>query len=565
MRLSKSPTITYIVFFVSVGVLFVPFALQVLPWFEWSDGCEHAAAVKELRYSLTDPQNPILDLPGNTSPRFVPSIIIMAIIQKITHMDIFAVLGWSSLALFLAMGIGIFLFAKEYFKDSYQPIYTLLCILFLWGKGWDGANGYMFSSLVFTAYYPSVVSFVGIFFALTALLKYIHQNKLIFSLLYIALSTFIVLNHPLTGFLFFLIAFLLVLTERPIQKKTLYLFALSFCIAIGLTVLWPYYSFIESVFSVTGKKAKEFWDYRATHQFLYSELFVRIGPGLLGIIPVLYFGAMRKHLFIVSGFISCSVLYALGYFFDISLAERCIFFCMFFSQLAFSRFLNNLIHAEGGLQSIRIHWFVKACFIAGLFVGTAAQLFLVSKVYLPQYLEWKPAFRIKTYQHPLKKYFTLAHYLQRGDIVLTDVFTSWIIPCITEVKVVSLLHNSPLVSDNSERLSDTMSFFTEPHSHQNILKKYRITHILIDKKKTSVKREQSEDSGSFLPYFDKQLMGQLSGFGKAVLDNEDFFLVEIGSPPGGAHLRLHDISVWPFKGASLVGASSATSTLNSPE
>jgi hypothetical protein len=530
MRFSKSPTITYIIIFVSVGILFVPFALQVLPWFAWSDGCEHAAAVKELSYSLTNPKNPHLDLPGYTSPRFVPSIIIMAIIQRITPMDIFAVLGWSSLAVFLALGIGIYLFAKEYFNDVCQPVYTLLSVLFLWGKGWDGANGYMFSSLVFTAYYPSVVSFTGIFFALTALLKYIRQNKLTFSLLYIVLSTFIVLNHPLTGFLFFLIAFLLVLTERPIQKKTLYLFALSFCIAIGLTVLWPYYSFIESVFFVTGKKVKEFWDYRATHQSLYSELFVRIGPGFLGIIPVLYFGAMRRYLFIVSGFFSCSMLYALGYFFDISLVERCIFFCMFFSQLAFSRFLKNLIHAEDGLQSIRMHRFVKACFIAGLFVGTAAQLFFVSRGYLPQCLEWKPAFRIKTYQHPLKKYFTLAHYLHRGDIVLTDVFTSWIIPCITDVKVVSLLHNSPLVSDNSERLSDTMSFFTEPHSHQNILKKYRITHILIDKRKNSVKWEQSEDSRSFIPYPDEQLMGQLSRFGRVVLDDEDFFLIEVGSP-----------------------------------
>jgi hypothetical protein len=328
-----------------------------------------------------------------------------------------------------------------------------------------------------------------------------------------------------------LIAFLLVVTERPVHKKTLYLFTLSLCLAVGVTLLWPYYSFIESVFSVTGKKVKEFWDYRATHQFLYSELFARIGPGLLGIFTVLYFGAVRKHLFIVSGFFACSVFYALGYLFDISLAERCIFFCMFFSQLAFARFLKNLVHAEDGVQRIRIHRLIKACFIVVIFAGSLGQLYLVSRVYLPQWLEWKPAFRIKTYQHPLEEYFTLVHYLHRGDIVLTDVFTSWIVPCITDVKVVSLLHNSPLVPDNAERLSDTMSFFTAPHAHQKILEKYRATHILINKKKIPMTREQSEDSRFFIPYPDQRMMGYLVRFGKVRVDNDNFLLVELDSPP----------------------------------
>ena len=449
---------SYAVVLIGIFVLFAPFAVQVLPWFEWSDGCEHAAAIKELSHSLQEPKNPHLDLPGTTSPRFVPSIILMALLQRFFGMDIFTVLACMSVVMFFAFGLGIYLFAKEYFQDVTQPVYTLLCILFLWGKGWDGANGYMFSSLVFTAYYPSVVSFAGIFFALTALLKYARQNKPVFSFFYIVLSTLIVLNHPLTGVLFLLISFLLVLTEKPVQKKNLFLFALSCCIAIGVTVLWPYYSIIESIFFVTGNKVKEFWDYRATHQFLYSELFIRIGPGLLGIIPILYWGSRRKYLFIVSGFFLCSMVYVLGYFFDISLGERCIFFCMLFSQLAFSRFLKLLIHTECFPGSMRTQRLVTACFIAALFLGTATQLYLVCKVYLPQCIVWKPAVQIKPYQHPLQKYFILANYLHRDDIVLTDVFTSWIIPCIADVKVVSLLHNSPLVSDNATRLAPGIFF-----------------------------------------------------------------------------------------------------------
>jgi hypothetical protein len=204
---------------------------------------------------------------------------------------------------------------------------------------------------------------------------------------------------------------------------------------------------------------------------------------------------------------------------------------MLFSQLAFSRFLKLLIHAECFLRSMRAQRIVTACFVAALFLGTAAQLYLVGKVYLPQRFEWKPALRIKPYQHPLQKYFSLPHYLHRDDIVLTDVFTSWIIPCIAEVKVVSLLHNSPLVSDNAARLADTMSFFTAPHANQSVLKKYRTTHILINKKKIPLTRQEVEDSRFFIPYPDAYLMDQLEGFGRVVLNNENFFLVEVGSLP----------------------------------
>ena len=59
-----------------------------LPWFAWSDGVEHAAAIKELSDNFFHPQNPLLSLDGSTSPRFVPSIMLMALFMKITHAEI---------------------------------------------------------------------------------------------------------------------------------------------------------------------------------------------------------------------------------------------------------------------------------------------------------------------------------------------------------------------------------------------------------------------------------------------------------------------------------------------
>jgi len=110
----KGPARTYLIFSLGILILFIPCAFQVIPWFEWSDGCEHAAAVRELEHSLVNPLNPHLALPGETSPRYVPSIVMMALVQTIVRCDIFTLLSFFSLVSFVALAVGIYFFAKEY-------------------------------------------------------------------------------------------------------------------------------------------------------------------------------------------------------------------------------------------------------------------------------------------------------------------------------------------------------------------------------------------------------------------------------------------------------------------
>ena len=529
MKRFKYEIISYAVVLTGIFMLFAPFAIQVLPWFEWSDGCEHAAAIRELTHSLSQPKNPYLELPGNTSPRFVPSIILMALFQRFSGMDIFTVLACTSVVAFFAFGLGIYLFAREYFQDARQPLYTLPCILFLWGQGWDGANGYMFSSLVFTAYYPSVVSFIGIFYALAAFLKYMRHAGLVSLVAFIAFSSFIVLNHPLTGCLFFLMAGLLAITAHPFSRRNLYVVAVSFCIAFGLAAVWPYYSLCDSIFSVAKGSVKEFWDYRATHEYLYSSLLTRTGPGLLGIPALVYLAARRKYPFLIIGFLLYSFLYGLGYCFNISLGERGIFFCMLFSQLAFSHFLKQLGTGQYVLGKKRMDQLLRNGCGAALIFGFCIQLYLVGCVYGPEWIALQPVVQLKKYQNPLQKYFILKNHVHRGDIILTDVFTSWVLPCTTDAKVISLLHNSPLVHNNGERLQDTMLFFASPKDYKNILGKYSITHILIHKTKKPSQKENFESSFS-IPNPDKKLMDELATLGRVVLDNDNFFLVKLPIP-----------------------------------
>lgn len=536
----KSAARIYLLCSLGLFMLFMTFALQVIPWFEWSDGSEHAAAVRELQHSLTKPLNPHLVLPGTTSPRYVPSIIAMALAQRLAGCDIFPLLGFCSLFSWVMLAAGIYVFAREYFRDEYQPLYTLLSLLFLWGRGWDGANSIMFSSLVYNAYYPSVISLILMFFALAALIRFMRGGSLRAFIACALISMLVFLNHPLTGFLLFFISLLMLVAEGGLTKGSLILFTLSLAMALVAAALWPYYSFFTGVIFMAGGKGGQFWDYQAGYNLHYSGHLMRIGPGLLGFLAIAYFGARKQYRFIVLGFLASLLLYVVGYFLKIILAERLIFVCMFFGQLAFSRMLKYSLHGFPEGISATGRRAVRLMCVAALGVGCVWQICLAGRMYLPEYIEWRPRLRVKAYQRPLQHYLSLRQFLKRGDIVMTDVFTSWVLPCITDVKVISLFHNSPFIEENAERLADTRTFFTSPAARESLLRKYNISHVLVNKKKTAGGAKQSDDATSYVPFPDARLLGDLSRLGRVIVDDEYFFLVEVGNPSGR-----HSIDLFP--------------------
>ncbi len=432
---------------------------------------------------------------------------------------------------FVFLGWGVYLFSKEFFRDDRQGLYTLICILFLWGRGWDGANGFMFSSLVFNAYYPSVVSFIGIFFGLTILLKHIRRQDWKSFIGFVALSCLIALNHPVTGAFFFMLAALLIATEGYQSKKNFYMFAAALVAAFFTSVLWPYHDFIKSAFFILKGQGNQFWEYNQAHYWLYSQQLSRAGPAFLGLIPLAYFAVKNRHRFLVAGFTAFFILYAAGYIFHIILLERCIFYCMLFLQLAFSRLLKNVIEPAETPVHLTLWKGIRIVFVTGLCAGFFIQLYMTGKVYLPQWVAFTPQFRLKSYEHPLKKYIDLKPYLGRGDIVLADIFTSWVLPCTTDVKVVPLLHNIPCFFENIERVHDTMQFFISPGDRDGILKKYRVTHVLINKKKIPDEKTPSDIPYRFIPRPEEGLLSSLAGMGTVVLDDENFLLVEVEGAP----------------------------------
>ena len=122
-------------------------------------------------------------------------------------------------------------------------------------------------------------------------------------------------------------------------------------------------------------------------------------------------------------------------------------------------------------------------------------------------------------------------HLKPAAIVLTDTFTSWVIPAMTGAKVVSLFHDNPLVSDNAARMSDTRSFFspgTSQSERMEIVKRYGATHILIHKGLEKYEYAPLlQEWGIFVPVFSPDLMGSLASLGTIVFRDDAYILARL--------------------------------------
>jgi hypothetical protein len=475
---SRSTLLIAIIF-----IVYVPLALLDYAHFPYSDGPEHGAAIRELARNLAHPSDPMLaNHPGN-SPRFVPSILIMALMMRLTGLDVLTVLKLFLPLYFLLFLIAAALFTKEYFDDSGQASWSLAALLFLWGTGWMGANAYMFSAILYTAYFPSLVAFSLALLALYCQLRFLRVENGTLRVLQVLLGSTAFVNHPPTG-VFFLICSALLYLERSVPiKKACFYFLIVVVGALFAAFLWPYYDFLPNLLKIASGAMAGTADYSLTRDYLYQKPLLRSGPALIGIPLALLFAYQRRYLFLAGGFILFCCLYRMGSLYKISLAERYIFFIICMLQLAFSRACRECF---SGFRSRSSFSFKTACgwfLVILLITGTAIQAVLVYRQFL------LPAFIISN-DHRSLSYFSpnhmqrdLGNYLKEGDVVLSDLYTSWSVPVYTGAKIIALYHTSPHIHDNQERIQAIETFFnsaTSSAARKRILEHYGVTHILLN-------------------------------------------------------------------------------------
>ena len=472
-----------VIFIIFLTVVSIPFALIDYNHFPYSDGAEHGAAVRALAKNLIHPGDPMLHAVSGASARYVPSIFIMALFMKVSGLDVLVVLK-----IFEIVGLAFFiisaaLFSNEYFNDRRQAPWSIACLLFLWGVGWNGANAYMFSAILYTAYYPSVVSFFLAFLALYFQLRFLSSERRAFLVGAVLSGAICFVNHPLTGAFFFICSGLLYLEREGLNKKALFCYTLSIITALCLTVLWPYYNFFASLMTVASGEMQKTIDYSLTQQYLYSKPLLRSGAALAGIPIALYYLMKRQYLLLWGGSLLFGLLYLYGFYGTISLAERCIFFMLCLLQITASRLYRQLSSPNIGTPQRRINRIIF-CFLNLLLAGgIITQAVLTAKEFVFPSFSFAAGAAFPRYVNPNAMQHELKKYLHDGDVVLSEIYSSWFVPVYTGAKIVALFHTAPHVKDNIQRIADVQAFYdvTTPNSVRNeILKKYSVTHVFFN-------------------------------------------------------------------------------------
>lgn len=463
--------------------LSVPLMLLDYNHFPYSDGAEHGAAVRELAANLLNPADPLLaGVPGH-SPRFVPSIAVMALTMRLLGLDVL-----TTLKLFLIIGLLLFLasaalFSRAYCNGGAEVIWALLSLLFLWGLGWMGSNAYMFSALLYTAYFPSVVSFSLSLLGLAAQLAFLRGRKTGFLAATLVIGALAFVNHPLTGVFFFTCSGLLFLEKGLSLKQAGTYCLLSVCCALVLSALWPYYSLLPNLLKVLGGGMAVNTDYQTTHHYLYSRLLLRCGPALAGIPCLAFVLPTGRHLMLKRGFLLFALVYGLGYLFTINLAERFIFYIVFTLQMACAPVLAAYPPGSPAAASCTKKNRARQVLIPLLALGMAVQMVSVFNNFISPAFVSQTGSLLPRYVNPNALQMELRNYCGRGDVVLSDIYSSWSIPVYTGAKIIALFHSSPHVDDNRERVKDIETFYSRETTNETrleIIERYGVTHILLN-------------------------------------------------------------------------------------
>ncbi len=137
---------------------------------------------------------------------------------------------------------------------------------------------------------------------------------------------------------------------------------------------------------------------------------------------------------------------------------------------------------------------------------------------------------VQTYKNPLDDYLFIKDRLGKGDIVMSDPLTSWPLPALSGVKIISLYHNNPMVPDNAIRIRD-VKFFYSPAATQNdrlkILNRYKATHVLLNYDRTKDNEVNRVENYHHDYPIDDDLISDMGKLGDVVCRNDTMILFRI--------------------------------------
>jgi len=443
------------------------------PWVQTADMWETAAAIRAASVNPFHPSNPLLPLPGDTSPRFVPYVIFWGAVGHATGWGVFTVVGLAGVVNFLLFVSGLARWITLQFKDPRVAPVLLVVMLTVWGTGYAYANGYEFGHFLDTLSLVGMFVYGVSFHALAFLRRYLDQSRWGSLLAYALLSVLAFVTHPITAAFLFVAAGAMLLSEGNL-KRTL-LFQIVPLVAVGLAMFWPYFSYWQVI---TDGSTENWFPHT-----LFSGQIPAMGAALLGIPLAIYYYRKRRYMAAVLGAFFCLAIYALCGATRIFIGNRFILYGAIFLHLLIALYLlenrpqwwkNISLRQPRSLFKLAM---VLVLFVPALYFRGGEVIRLTRDV----------AHRALGSNHPettSDRFSFLSGQLTPSDIVLAEDDTGWPVPAISGARLVSQQKGNPLIESEVERRrADARKFFLESLSieqRRELLKRYKVTHIVLD-------------------------------------------------------------------------------------
>lgn len=245
---------------------------------QWStDMWEHVAVVRELIAHPFDPSHPLI-LSDATHPGYSPYTVLLGILGHLSGTGAIAILSVAAVVNVGVLLVAFRLFVLEVTENERAPFWALLFVLALWGFSLYRYSGfYGLNSIGFVAPYPSTIATAVALGTLVAAIRFARSRRT-WLLVPVALGTALVLLvHPLSG-PWLLLALAAVAISRVRGGRSWAWAAAALAGAVGLCLLWPYYSVVDLVRDTT--------ELDALNESMYTNVLLRLFPALLGVIVI---------------------------------------------------------------------------------------------------------------------------------------------------------------------------------------------------------------------------------------------------------------------------------------
>jgi hypothetical protein len=457
----------------------------------YGDFWEHSAVIQALVIDLSNSSHPFFAIQAPHA--FIsPYHWIAALLSKYSSLGVIntlSILGILNFCLFI-FGLKVFIQGFEVKSPRFTCFYALLFILFLWGNEPWGFSGFFHFELIADILpYPSTFTTALSLIGLGIGFQLLRSRSFAQYILLILISTVVLLSHPLT-FIFLASGLLCqTLTSREIFSTFTKRVAV-FVLAIGIAMLWPYYSIFELL---TGAGDV----YHASNRGMYTDVLIRIWP-ILALSPLLWVAFKNKKTHsIFLHLLALIVVYFFGWFTGKYSYGRDITFIVILIQI--------LLASQFAYFEMRCSQsFPRAILTYRVLLGVIL-LSLASSWLYPTFtrsltvLNSLVSGRTVSNQHTYKNLTFLPQYIEKGSVVLSDLDTSWLVPSFTG-KVIGALHVQAFVADDAQRRVDLRDFFSKgatPVRRQAIIQQYKPEYFLVNKHTTKDWRELLNEIDSF--------------------------------------------------------------------